>query len=126
MSTKVYAPFTATRRSGAAAPPAGAGVLLLARRRLAHDSVRNAMQLTVTDVAAVELRRKAQHLPAFSHARAWPQHIRESVTQLPLCADKLRLSSAACRNGPGLLISEADPFYVEFIATKVRLTWTAE
>jgi hypothetical protein len=70
MSTKVYAPFTATRRSGAAAPAAGADVLLLARRRLAHDSVRNAMQLTVTDVAAVELRREAQHLPAFSHARA--------------------------------------------------------
>jgi len=71
MSTKVYAPLTATRRSGAAAPAAEAGVSLLARRRLAHDSVRNAMQLTVTDVADVELRRKAQNLPAFSHARAW-------------------------------------------------------
>jgi len=37
-------------------------VLLLARRRrreLAHDGVRNAMQLTVAEVAAVELRCKS-------------------------------------------------------------------
>jgi hypothetical protein len=57
---------------------------------------------------------------------AWPQHIRESVTRLPLCADKLRLSSAMCRSGLGPLMPEVDAFCVDPSSMKVRLRRSAE
>jgi len=57
---------------------------------------------------------------------AWPQCIRESVTRLSLCADKLRLSSAVSRNGLGPLISRVDAFCVDPISMKVRLKRSAE
>jgi hypothetical protein len=55
---------------------------------------------------------------------AWPRLIRESVTRLPLCADKLQLSVG--RNGLGQLISRMDAFCVDPIAMKVRLRWSGK